>query len=98
MATFILGGVKMSHTKCRAIGTSQGVIIPHHILAHAHINISDVLDVKYSIKNDSIIIKKMEPTQIRKGWDLAFKTMHKNNDDKLIIDDIFEDENLDVTI
>ncbi|MCX6258270.1 MAG: hypothetical protein NTW49_10315 [Bacteroidia bacterium] len=28
----------------------------------------------------------------RKGWDAAFKVMHDNGDDKLFIDDIFEDE------
>ena len=88
----------MSHTKCRAIGTSHGVIIPHHILVHAHINISDILDVKFSEKNNAIIIKKIESEQVRRGWDMAFKTMHKNKDDKLIINDIFEDEDLDATI
>ena len=31
----------------------------------------------------------------REGWDLAFKEMNENGDDKLLIDDIFEDENFD---
>lgn len=31
----------------------------------------------------------------REGWDLAFKQMHENGDDKLLIPDLFEDENLD---
>ena len=33
--------------------------------------------------------QKPEP---RKNWDLAFKNMHKNGDDQLNIDDVFEDE------
>jgi len=31
----------------------------------------------------------------RKGWDKAFKKMHENGDDKALMADIFEDENLE---
>lgn len=31
----------------------------------------------------------------RMGWDQAFKDMHKNGDDDLLIDDLFDDENFD---
>ena len=31
----------------------------------------------------------------RKGWDLKFKEMHENGDDKLLIEDVFEDENME---
>ena len=31
----------------------------------------------------------------RKGWEKAFKKMHENGDDKLLMADIFEDENLE---
>lgn len=30
----------------------------------------------------------------REGWDEAFKQMHENGDDELLIPDIFEDEDL----
>lgn len=31
----------------------------------------------------------------RNGWEKAFQKMHENGDDKLLIDDIFDDENLE---
>ena len=31
----------------------------------------------------------------RKDWESAFKEMHENGDDKLLIDDVFNDENFD---
>ena len=31
----------------------------------------------------------------RKGWEKQFEEMHKNGDDKLLIDDVFEDENFE---
>jgi antitoxin MazE len=40
-----------------------------------------------------IIIKPL--SNPRKGWEIAFMEMNANGDDKLIINDIFEDENLD---
>ena len=33
-------------------------------------------------------------TSPRQNWDKAFKQMHKNGDDKLLLNDIFEDESL----
>jgi putative addiction module CopG family antidote len=31
----------------------------------------------------------------RQGWDLAFKQMHESGDDKLLMPDVFEDENIE---
>mgnify|MGYP006216700127 FL=1 len=31
----------------------------------------------------------------REGWEEAFKQMHANGDDRLLIDDVFEDEIFD---
>ncbi len=31
----------------------------------------------------------------RKGWEKAFKQMHENGDDELLMDDVFEDENFE---
>ncbi len=45
------------------------------------------------LEKGQIVIK---PTvSLRKGWDLAFAEMAKNDDDKLLFDDVFEDENLE---
>ena len=37
-------------------------------------------------------INKAEP---RKNWEESFAEMHKNGDDRLLIDTVFEDENWD---
>lgn len=31
----------------------------------------------------------------REGWEASFKMMHEDGDDDLLIDDVFEDEDLD---
>ena len=65
------------------------------------IRLSKTILEKYSIQDkielilekDCIILKpKNEP---RKGWDKAFKKMHKNGDDQLLMNDVFEDENFE---
>jgi antitoxin MazE len=49
--------------------------------------------VELILQDDHIIIKPCaEP---RKGWDEAFALMHKNGDDTLLIDSVFDDEKLD---
>lgn len=37
----------------------------------------------------SFLKRKRKP---REGWDQAFKEMHENGDDELLIDDVFLDE------
>lgn len=45
------------------------------------------------LEKGQIIIKPIpEP---RKGWEKAFREMHENGDDQLLIDDIFDDEDLE---
>lgn len=62
------------------------------------IRLSKTLIEKYKIKDKMelvlekgyIILKpKAEP---RKGWEQAFKKMHDNGDDKILMPDLFEDE------
>jgi len=44
----------------------------------------------FILEKDHIVLKpKAKP---RKGWDKAFKKMHDNGDDKLIVPDVFLDE------
>lgn len=49
--------------------------------------------VELILENDQIVIKPIhEP---RKGWAEAFEEMHQRGDDKLFIDDVFDDEDLE---
>ena len=71
------------------IGNSKGIRLPKTILEKYAINnkIELVLEKGY------IILKpKPEP---RKNWEKAFKKMHENGDDKLLINDVFEDESFE---
>ena len=68
------------------IGNSKGIRLPKSILEQY--NISDVLEL--ILEKGKIILKpKSTP---RKGWEKSFKEMHDSGDDKLLIDDVFENE------
>lgn len=68
------------------IGNSKGIRLSKTILDKYNIN--DKIEV--ILENEYIVLKpKAEP---RKGWEAAFKKMHENGDDQLLIDDVFEDE------
>jgi antitoxin MazE len=71
------------------IGNSKGIRLSKTILEKY--SISDKIEL--ILEKEYLILKpKAEP---RKGWDQAFKKMHANGDDQLLIDDVFEDENFD---
>ncbi|MCU7694891.1 AbrB/MazE/SpoVT family DNA-binding domain-containing protein [Haoranjiania flava] len=71
------------------IGNSKGIRLSKTILEKY--NIQDKIEL--ILEKDFIVLKpKTEP---RKGWEKAFKKMHENNDDLLLIDDVFEDENFE---
>lgn len=71
------------------IGNSKGIRLSKTILEKY--NIQDKIEI--ILEKGYIILKpKAEP---RKNWEKAFKKMHENGDDLLLIDDIFEDENFD---
>ncbi|MDO5616631.1 MAG: AbrB/MazE/SpoVT family DNA-binding domain-containing protein [Cruoricaptor ignavus] len=71
------------------IGNSKGIRLSKIILEKYQIKDK----VELILEKGFIVLKpKVEP---RKNWDKAFKKMHDNGDDKLLIDDIFEDENFD---
>ena len=63
--------------------------------------ISKTLLEKYKIKDKvELILEKgqmiIKPiSEPRKGWDNAFKEMHKNGDDQLLMGDVFENEDLE---
>jgi len=71
------------------IGNSKGIRLSKTLLEKY--NITD--KVELILEKGFIILKpKQEP---RNGWDKAFKKMHENGDDELLMDDLFEDENLE---
>ncbi len=72
-----------------SIGNSKGIRLTKTILEKY--NITDTLDL--ILEKDHMILKPKQ--QARKGWENSFKQMHENGDDKLIMPDIFDDENFD---
>jgi len=71
------------------IGNSKGIRLSKTLLEKY--NIKD--KVELIMEQGYIILKpKQEP---RKGWENAFEKMHESGDDNLLIDDVFEDEDLD---
>ena len=71
------------------IGNSRGVRIPKGILTRY--NIKDKVELIF--EKGHIILKPKQQT--RQGWGEAFKEMHYNKDDQLLMDDDFEDEDLE---
>ncbi len=71
------------------IGNSKGIRLGKTVLEKY--NIKDTLELILE-KNYIILKPTSEP---RKGWDKAFKKMHENGDDKLLMSDVFADENFE---
>ncbi len=63
--------------------------------------LSKTLIEKYNIKDKvELILEKgyfiLKPiVQPRKDWDIAFKKMNENGDDRLLFNDVFENEELE---
>jgi antitoxin MazE len=71
------------------IGNSKGIRLSKTLLEKY--NITD--KVELILEKGYIILKpKHEP---RNGWEKAFKKMNENGDDTMLIDDVFEDENIE---
>jgi antitoxin MazE len=71
------------------IGNSRGIRFSKTIIERYKIRDT----VEMILDKGHIIIKPL--AKPRKGWDKAFIEMHANGDDKLIMPDIFEEENLE---
>ena len=71
------------------IGNSKGFRLSKTILERY--NITDKIEL--ILEKGQIILRPI--TEPRKGWDKAFKKMHENADDQLLMNDVFEDENFD---
>lgn len=68
------------------IGNSKGIRLSKTLLEKYHIE--DKLELV--LEDDCIILKPI--VQPRKNWEEAFAEMHRNGDDKLLIDSVFEEE------
>lgn len=71
------------------IGNSKGIRLNKTLLEKYHITDK----VELILENDHILIKPI--SKPRQNWEQAFIEMHKNGDDKLLIDSVFIDETWD---
>ena len=69
------------------IGNSKGFRLPKALLEKY--NIKD--KVELILEKGFIVLKPISTP--RKGWEDAFKEMHEKGDDKLLLDDVFDEEN-----
>lgn len=68
-----------------AIGNSKGIRISKTILEQCHFT----KEVDLLVQGDTIILKSIK-SKARQGWDEAFQDMHKNGEDRLLIDDALD--------
>jgi antitoxin MazE len=71
------------------IGNSKGLRLSKTILEKY--NIKD--KVEMILEKEQIILKPID--EPRKNWEKAFEEMRANNDDELLFDDVFENENFE---
>ena len=71
------------------IGNSKGLRLSKQLLEQYQITDK----VELILEKNQIILKPS--SNPRAGWDESFKMMSKNEDDKLMMDDVFEDESFD---
>lgn len=71
------------------IGNSKGIRLPKVIIDEYGL----VKSVELILEDDRIILKPV--SKPREGWEEKFKEMAENNDDALLMDDVFEDENFE---
>jgi antitoxin MazE len=71
------------------IGNSKGIRLSKTVLDKY--NIQDTVEI--ILEKGQIVIKPL--SRPRKGWEKAFKKMAESGDDRLLINDVFDDENLE---
>ncbi len=76
-------------TQIIKIGNSKGLRLSKSILEKY--NISDRVEI--ILEKGRIILKPIHTP--RKNWEVAFKKMHLENEDKLLTDDIFKEESFE---
>lgn len=71
------------------IGNSKEIRLSKRLLERY--NITDTVEM--ILEKGHIVIKpNVSP---RKGWENTFKKMHESGDDKALMNDVFEDENVE---
>ena len=68
------------------IGNSKGIRLSKELLDRY--NIKDRVDL--ILERGQILLKPVSKPRL--GWGDAFKEMHENGEDNMLIDDVFEDE------
>ncbi|MGB0999677.1 MAG: AbrB/MazE/SpoVT family DNA-binding domain-containing protein [Flavobacteriales bacterium] len=71
------------------IGNSKGLRLSKTILEKYSIKDK----VEMILEKEQIILKPISSP--RKNWEKAFEEMRDNNDDRLLFNDVFEDENFE---
>lgn len=71
------------------IGSLKGLRLSKTILEKYHIKDK----VEIILEEDQIILRPVEAP--RKGWEEKFQEMAEKQDDQLLINDVFENENFD---
>jgi antitoxin MazE len=71
------------------IGNSKGFRLTKAIIDRYNI----IEKVEIILEKGQIILRPI--SEPRKGWNEAFQKMHRSGEDKLLLDDVFEDENFD---
>lgn len=71
------------------VGNSKGIRLSKTLLDKYQITDK----VELILENDCIVLKPV--SEPRKNWGDAFAAMHRNGEDKLLIDSVFEEENWD---
>ncbi len=71
------------------IGNSRGIRLSKTMLEKY--SIKDTVDL--ILEKGQIVIKPL--SKPRKGWEKYFKEMSENGNDRLLFNDVFEDENLE---
>ena len=73
------------------IGNSRGVIIPQGLLKA--LGLCESSPITLQVHSEGILLIKKESA--RAGWSEAAQMMRENNDDDLLIPEVFEDETLE---
>lgn len=68
------------------IGNSRGIRIPKYILEL--LNLDEEIELIIDEEAKELIIRSNKPPRIH--WDKAFRQMHENQDDTLLIDDALD--------
>lgn len=71
------------------IGNSKGLRLSKTILEKY--NIQD--KVELILEEEQIVLRPV--ASVRKDWEKQFKKMHESGDDQLLMNNVFEDENLE---